>query len=142
MNKKVMMLAICSVMLFSSVAISIQNTTVIENRTVHRGTFQAEIGIREDVAELELEGIFRDFRGRHVLAGSISLVDSDRSSRFQGFISRNHFIIQTSVRNNIVNIIGRFNEYDEDLDEYHGNWRGFVLGIGRTSGWITASFSS
>jgi hypothetical protein len=142
MNKKMMMLAICSVLLFSSVAISMQTSIVMEKTTVHRGSFQAEIGIREDVTELELEGIFRDFRGRHVLAGSISPVDSDRSSRFQGFISRNHFIIQTSVRNNIVNIFGRFNEYDEGLDEYHGNWRGFVVGIGRTSGWITASFSS
>jgi hypothetical protein len=142
MNKKMMMLAICSVLLFSSVAISMQTSIVIEKTTVPRGSFQAEIGIREDVAELELEGIFRDFRGRHVLAGSISPVDSDRSSRFQGFISRNHFIIQTSVRNNIINIFGRFNEYDEELDEYHGNWRGYVVGIGRTSGWITASFSS
>jgi hypothetical protein len=142
MNKKIMMLVICSVLLFSSVAISTQTSTIIKNRSLHRGTFQAEIGIREDVTELELEGVFRDFRGRHVLAGSISPVDSDRSSRFQGFISRNHFIIQTAFRNNIINIFGRFNEYDEDLNEYNGNWRGFVLGMGRTSGWITVSFSS
>ena len=142
MNKKMMMMAMCSVLLFSSVAISMQNTMLIEKTTVHRGIFEAEIGIREDVTELELEGVFRDFRGGHVLAGSISPVDSDRSSRFQGFVTRNYFIIQTSVRNNIVNIFGRFTEYDDELDEYHGNWRGFVVGVGRTSGWITASFSS
>ncbi len=142
MNKKMMMLAVCSVLFFSGIAMSVQTSNVIEKTTVHRGTFQAEIGIREDVTELELEGVFRDFRGRHVIAGSITTVDSERTTRFQGFVTRNFFVIQTSVRNNIVNIFGRFNEYDEDLDEYHGNWRGFVVGVGRTSGWITASFSS
>ncbi len=142
MNKKMMMLAVCSVLFFSGIAMSVQTSNVIEKTTVHRGTFQAEIGIREDVTELELEGVFRDFRGRHVIAGSITTVDSERTTRFQGFVTRNFFVIQTSVRNNIVNIFGRFNEYDEDLDEYHGNWRGFVVGVGRTSGWIIASFSS
>lgn len=142
MNKKMMMIAICSVLFFSSIVMSVQTSNVIEKTTVHRGTFQAEIGIREDVTELELEGVFRDFRGRHVIAGSITKVDSERTTRFQGFVTRNFFVIQTAVRNNIVNIFGRFNEYDQDLDEYHGNWRGFVVGVGRTSGWITASFSS
>ena len=111
-------------------------------KAVHRGSFQAEIGVRANDTIFVLDGDFRDFRGRHVVYGLVSPVDSDRSVRFQGFISRNLFIIQSGVRNHIVNIIGRFNEYDEDQDLASGNWRGFIAGVGRANGWISARLTS
>jgi len=138
--KKILILVIIGVLLAPSAAIGSQLTA--EREPFHRGSFEAEIGIRGNDAQFNLHGNFRDFRGRHILAGTISPDDSDRTLRFQGLSSRNHFIIQTGFRNNIVNIFGRFTDYDEELNEYSGNWRGFVIGMGRTSGWITASFTS
>lgn len=138
--KKILMLCVLGMLLASSIGMGSQLR--IAKEPLQRGSFQAEIGLRENNVQFNLEGNYRDFRGRHILAGSISPKDSDRTLRFQGLSSRNHFIIQTGFRNNIINIVGRFTEYDEDLDKYSGNWRGFVIGLGRTSGWITASFTS
>ena len=113
------------------------------NDTLNRGSFEAKLGLKNETeASLSLDGLFRDFRGRHILFGTISHVGSDRTNSFQGFVSRNIFIIQFAVRSHIVNIVGRFTTYDEEQQEYHGVWRGFAVGVGRTSGWITASFTS
>jgi hypothetical protein len=46
--------------------------------------------------------------------------------------------MQTGFRNHIINVVGKFVSYDEEADEYHGIWRGFAIGYGWTSGWITA----
>lgn len=138
--KKILIFCVLVVLLTSSIGIGSQLT--MSKETTPRGSFQAEIGMREGITQFNLDGNFKDFRGRHLLVGTISPDDSDRTLRFQGLSSRNHFIIQTGFRNNIVNIFGRFTEYDEELNEYSGSWRGFVIGIGRTSGWITASFTS
>ena len=138
--KKILIFCVLGVLLTSSIGIGSQLTMPKEK--THRGSFQAEIGTREGITQFNLDGNFKDFRGRHLLLGTIRSDDSDRTLRFQGLSSRNHFIIQTGFRNNIVNIFGRFTEYDEELDEYSGSWRGFVIGVGRTSGWITASFTS
>jgi hypothetical protein len=138
--KKILIFCVLGLLLTSSIVIGSQLT--IPKETIHRGSFQAEIGMRDGITQFILDGNFRDFRGRHLLVGIISPDESDRTLRFQGLSARNHFIIQTGFRNNIVNIIGRFTEYNEELDEYSGSWRGFVVGVGRTSGWITASFSS
>jgi hypothetical protein len=142
MYKKILIICVLGVLFSSTLAVGMQ-TDDTEIKQVHRGSFQAEIGLREsNEKDFVLDGFFRDFRGRHILIGSISPDDTDRSLRFQGLNSRNIFIIQTGVRNNIVNVIGRFTEYDETTDEYSGNWIGFVAGVGRTSGWITAHFTS
>ena len=141
MNRKILMICILGVLLASGFTVGTQTFSTTNERSIHSGTFQAELGLRTNDAAFVLDGSFRDFRGRHLLFGTISPVDSERTLRFQGISSRNLFIIQTTVRNNIVNIIGRFNQYDEDMNEYSGNWRGFVVGMGRTSGWITARFS-
>lgn len=141
MNRKILMICILGILLTSSFAVGTQAFISNANRSNHSGSFQAELGVRTNDASFVLDGSFRDFRGRHLLFGTISPVDSERTLRFQGISSRNLFIIQTTVRNNIVNIVGRFNQYDEDTNEYSGNWRGFVVGMGRTSGWITARFS-
>jgi hypothetical protein len=138
--KKIFILVILGILLIPSVGIGSQMT--VEKESLHRGSFEAEIGMRRNEVQFNLDGNFRDFRGRHILSGIISPSDSDKSLRFQGLSSRNYFIIQTGFRNNIVNIIGRFTDYDEDINEYSGSWRGFILGVGRTSGWITASLSS
>ncbi|MDG6217836.1 MAG: hypothetical protein QCI00_00145 [Candidatus Thermoplasmatota archaeon] len=138
--KKILILVVLGILLISSVGIGSQLT--VEKKSLHRGSFEAEIGIRENDVQFNLDGNFRDFRGRHILSGIISPSDSNQSLRFQGLSSRNYFIIQTGFRNNIVNIVGRFTEYDEDMNKYSGSWRGFVIGVGRTSGWITASLSS
>lgn len=141
MNKKIIIIGIMAVLFISSIMMNVQafsNT----NKIFHRGSFQAEIGVRSRDTDFSLEGNYRDFPRGHLLFGTIGPVDSERTLRFQGFCTRNVFIIQTGVRNNIVNIVGRFNDYNEDLNEYSGNWRGFIIGLGRTNGWITASFSS
>ncbi len=138
--KKILIFCVLGVLLTSSIGTGSQ--LIIPKETIHRGSFEAEIGMREGITQFNLDGNFRDFRGRHLLLGTISPDESNRTLRFQGLSSRNHFIIQTGFRNNIVNIFGRFTEYDEELTEYSGIWRGFVIGVGRTSGWITASFTS
>jgi hypothetical protein len=138
--KKIIILVILGILLIPSVGIGSQLT--VEKESLHRGSFEAEIGIRENDVQFNLDGNFRDFGGRHILSGIISPSDSDKSLRFQGFSSQNYFIIQTGFRSNIVNIVGRFTDYNEDIHEYAGSWRGFILGVGRTFGWITASYSS
>jgi hypothetical protein len=137
--KKILIICILAVLVFSSVGLSSANRNITQS--LHRGSFNAEIGLRENIAKFNLDGNFRDFRGGHILLGTISPVDSERTLRFQGYSSRNLFIIQTGARNNIINIVGRFTDYDEINDEYSGQWQGFIVGMGRTSGWITASFS-
>jgi len=108
----------------------------------NRGVFNADLGLGDErTALITLEGNYRDFRGGHILFGTINRIDSDYSNRFQGFASRNRFFIQTAIRGNIVNIVGRFNSYDEDSHEFSGNWGGLITGHGRTRGWITAQFS-
>lgn len=142
MFKKLLIVSLLGMVMFSTIAVGNQ---INENpvQPVHRGSFQAEIGVKEsNEADFSIDGNFRDFRGRHILFGTISPIDSDRTLRFQGLSSRNLFIIQTGLRNQIVNIFGRFNEYDETENEYSGNWIGFIAGVGRTSGWITAQYSS
>ena len=120
-------------------ALSFHNTPI---QPVHRGEFTGEIGLRNDsIPIIELDGTFRDFRGRHLVVGSLSPIDSDRSNRFQGLLTRNIFLLQTGYRNSIVNIIGRFISYDTENSEFSGPWRGFVLGYGRTYGWITINLS-
>jgi len=105
----------------------------------HSGSFKAEIGIRNK-SILDLDGQFRNFRIGHILTGTVTLSDTESSTRFQGFIIRNYFIIQSAVRNRIVNIIGKFTSIDEEEQIYSGNWRGFAYGVGNVKGWITASF--
>ena len=124
-------------MMISTNAVNIQTKTDIN----HQGTFTADIGIREDIPLLSFEGSFKDFRQGHLLYGTVTHVDSERSIRFQGFSTQHIFLFQTTLRNQIVNIIGKFNSYDSDLDTYQGNWRGFVAGIGSTHGWISAQFT-
>lgn len=138
--KKILILCLLGVLIFSTIGVGSQNIYNFDRS--HRGSFNAEIGMRENVAKFELDGFFRNLRSGHVLLGAISPVESERTLRFQGYSSRNIFIIQTGFRNDIVNIMGRFTDYDEDLGKYYGTWQGFVIGLGRTSGWITASFSS
>jgi hypothetical protein len=145
--KKIVLLLIFVTLLMSStfqVTASTISKNSIEresNGTFHRGFFQAEIGLRNESEErITLEGKFRDFWNIHLISGTINLTGTQRSGRFQGFASRNFFIIQTAVRSHIVNIFGKFNSFDEEDQLYNGIWRGFVWGIGRGSGWITASF--
>jgi hypothetical protein len=107
----------------------------------HSGSFIGEIGIRNENEPLvEFNGRFRDFRIGHILTGEISLIDTERSTSFQGFITRNYFIIQSAIRNRIVNIVGKFTSFNEEEQIFSGIWRGFAYGIGSTRGWITASF--
>lgn len=109
---------------------------------LHRGTFHAELGIQErQEAQFELNGNFRDFRNRHLIFGTVSLIDSDRAFRFQGLFTRSTFLIQSAASNRIINIIGSFTRYDEDTQTFYGQWRGFIVGYGSTRGWIEASFS-
>ena len=141
--KKITVLAVFMLFLFISVGLGIGMPSKVstEKTPVNRGRFQAEMGIREGGEPIiELEGVFREARRGYVVFGTVGLVDSGRSTRFQGFFVRNQFIIQSAVRNNIVNIIGGFRTYNEDRGIYQGHWQGFVVGHGRTSGWITAQF--
>jgi hypothetical protein len=104
------------------------------------GSFNAEIGLRDNEQPIiVLSGDFREIRDRQVLYGTVTHVRSDRTTRFQGLFARNHFVIQAGVRNQIINVIGRISLYDEETNEYHGNWFGFMVGQGRTNGWITIS---
>jgi hypothetical protein len=115
---------------------------ISNNRPLH-GTFHAELGIKDNTDPvIELDGLYKDFRGRHLLTGSISHLDSDRLIRFQGMITRNIFLIQTGYRNHIVNVIGKFVSYDEGDGEYRGLWRGFANGYGWTTGWIIAELNN
>ena len=105
------------------------------------GSLTAELGIRgNEQPIIVLFGDFREVRGRQVLYGTVTHVRSDRTTRFQGMFARNHFVIQAGVRNQISNVIGRISSYDEETNEYHGNWFGFMVGQGRANGWITISF--
>ncbi|MFH1013769.1 MAG: PKD domain-containing protein, partial [Thermoplasmatota archaeon] len=110
--------------------------------TQHGGSFQAQLGLGDETdTKLILDGSYRDIRGNHILYGSINLVDSERSNRFQGVVSRTKFIIQSAVNNRIINIIGSFNEYDEETQTYFGQWRGIIVGYGSTKGWIEAKYT-
>ena len=143
MKKIILTLCVFGVLLISGIVVSNPIDKSNMNDTLNQGSFEAELGLKNETeASLSLDGLFRDFRGRHILFGTISHVESDRTNSFQGFVSRNIFIIQFAVRSHIVNIVGRFTTYDEEQQEYHGVWRGFAVGVGRTSGWITASFTS
>jgi len=107
----------------------------------HSGSFIGEIGIRnENEPIIEFDGEFRDFRIGHILTGTVSLIDTEKSTRFQGFATRNYFIIQSAVRNRIVNIVGKFTTFDDEEQIYSGSWRGFAYGYDSGRGWITASF--
>jgi len=109
--------------------------------SAHSGNFQAELGLHsEREGKLALDGSYRDLRGRHIIHGTVSPIDSERTNQFQGIVSRNMFIIQSAANNRIVNIIGSFNRYDQDTQTYYGQWRGFIVGYGSTRGWIQASF--
>ncbi len=143
MNKKIVILCLLGILLVSPLLAgsSFKETTLPQRNTLHRGSFEAELGIKSEDTLLILEGTFKDFRKGHLLTGTVNTDDSERSTRFQGISSRNLFLIQASVKNNIVTVFGRFTSYDEDIDEYSGQWRGFVIGYGRTSGWITAQFT-
>ena len=143
MKRLLFIIALMCVILSTSAIVGSISNHERDNQTINRGWFYGELGFRNDIAPvIILDGSFRDFRGRHLLTGSISSVDSERSNRFQGFLTRNIFLIQTGYRNHIINIIGKFNSYDDVNDEYHGMWRGFVLGYGWTHGWITAYLST
>jgi len=108
----------------------------------HRGSFYAVLGVRaSEEAQFELLGNFRDFRNRHMLYGTITPVDSERTFRFQGMASRNSFILQSAVSNRIVNIVGSFTSYDDETELFTGLWRGFIVGYGYSRGWIEASFT-
>ena len=108
----------------------------------HSGSFYAELGLRTNSEALvELDGRFRDFRGRHIIFGTARHHDSGRTVQFQGFTMRNFFLIQSGVRNYIVNIVGQFTSFDEEEQTYSGYWKGFVWGRGRTTGWISFKFT-
>ena len=142
MKKSLIIVGILIFLFSSNVVVGIQTCRPLNESPVHRGTFQSELGFRNQTdGVIVLDGTFRDFRGRHFISGSVTHIDSDRSTRFQGFISRHSFIIQAAVRSNIVNIVGRFSSFDEETQEYQGVWSGIVAGVGRTRGWITASFT-
>ena len=111
------------------------------NGALNRGLFQARIGIRnESKSLLELEGQCKDFRGGHLLSGTVTLTDTGRTTRFQGLTIRNLFIIQSAVRNRILNIVGKSISYDEEEQIYSGMWRGFAIGVESARGWIAANF--
>lgn len=143
MKRIIISLGLISILLSTSFVAGGALILPFEQRSFHRGTFQAELGIRDNnTPVIELDGSFRDFRGRHVLTGDISPSGSEKSARFQGLLTRNFFMIQTAYRNHIVNVIGRIYSYDEDQDEFQGVWKGFILGHGRTSGWIVFDIDS
>jgi hypothetical protein len=142
MRKKVLIVLVFIICTFfaGSATAAVQKTSS-PAEPVHRGEFQARMGIgRGNEAFVELNGLFREARRGHIVFGTIELIDSDRSVRFQGFFIQNHFLIQSAFRNNIINIFGRFNDCDEQRELYRGQWKGFINGIGRNSGWITAQF--
>jgi len=141
MKNKIIILCILTFLLVSPIAMS-SPIIKLNAKPVQRGIFQAELGFRNETEGiLSLTGNVRNFRGRHIIFGSVTHIESDRSSRFQGFVTRNTFLIQTAVRSNIINVVGRFTSYDEETQEYSGIWSGMAVGIGRTRGWITASFT-
>ena len=108
----------------------------------HSGSFYAELGLRTNSEpQVELDGQFRDFRGSHIVFGTARHHDSGRTVQFQGFTMRNFFLIQSGVRNYIVNIVGQFTSFDEEEQTYSGYWKGFVWGRGRTTGWISFKFT-
>lgn len=122
---------------------TVVSSSIVEQETnsSDRGSFTAEMGLRgNEQPIIVLSGDFREIRGRQVLYGTVTHVRSDRTTRFQGMFARNHFVIQAGVRNQIINVIGRISSYDEETNEYHGNWFGFMVGQGRTNGWIIISF--
>jgi len=107
-----------------------------------KGTFIASIGLKDnEQALIELNGHYRDIRNRHLIFGTITPVNGDRTFRFQGITSRNTFIIQSAFNNRIVNMIGSFNRYDEATQTYYGQWRGNIIGQGQSNGWIKAALS-
>lgn len=142
MKKIIISISLVCILLFTTLSVIGVPIQELNKRSFHRGIFHAELGLRNNTIPIsELDGSYRDFRGKHLLSGSISLLNSDRSIHFQGIITRNMFIIQTGYRNHIINIIGKFVSYDEEDDEYHGIWRGFCLGYRQTSGWITVELN-
>ena len=142
MKRKLIIVGILSLLLSTCIATGIPILKHSDINPVNRGVFYAELGVRDERgALLTLEGNYRDFRGGHILSGKVNDIDSDRSIRFQGFATRNRFLIQTTVRGSIVNIVGRFNSYDENTHEFSGIWEGIIVGQGRTRGWITAQFN-
>ncbi len=109
----------------------------------HRGSFYATVGLgNRQEASIELNGEFRDFRDRHIIFGTATLLGSGRSFRFQGATIRSTFIIQSAVHSRIINIVGSFTRYDEITQTFYGQWRGFIAGYSSTRGWIVASFPS
>jgi len=140
MKKKSIIFGIIALLLFSM--FNSTNAMYLETKTqeTHRGAFTADLGIREDTALLSFKGSFKDFRQGHLVYGIVTHIDSERSIRFQGFATRHLFLFQTTLRNQIVNIVGRFTSYDSELDAYRGNWKGYVAGMGSTHGWISAQF--
>jgi len=110
-----------------------------KRENLHRGYFQAELGLHnEKVNNLTFDGNFIDFKRGHLLFGTVSIFNTNKSAFFQGLIIRNLFILQSTIRNNIINIVGKFNSYNELENLYSGIWKGFAYGFGRTRGWITA----
>ena len=139
MKKRVLFFTVISILLLTSCIVSSISTKQRINNSFHRGNFYAELGIRSDNNPyVILDGSYRDMRGRHIITGTISVVRSERSNRFQGLITRQYFIVQTGYRNHIINIIGKFQNYDEINDVYNGLWRGYIFGYGWTMGWINA----
>ena len=103
--------------------------------------FQADLGLHGESEELfEIDGQYKNFRNIHILFGKAILTNSDRSFGIKGVLKRNIFLFQTVFRSRIVNIFGKFTDFNEENQIYNGEWRGFIKGIGSTSGWIKASF--
>jgi len=137
MKRKILMLiaTLCIILTFSP-------TFLCSQMVVGGSAFHAEIGIGERTKpQLELNGNTRTIRERHLVFGTANLMRSERAFRFQGMFTRQTFIIQSAVGNRMINIVGSFNRYDEATQTIYGNWRGFIVGYGWTTGWIEASLS-
>ena len=144
MKRNLMVAGIFSLLVLSTSIIS--GAAIVKqtksNPVEDRGGFQAELGLRgADNPLITMDGNYKDFRRGHIIFGSINHVDSDQSTRFQGFTTRTRFIIQTAIRGSIINIIGNFDSYDEATQAFSGIWAGMIAGQGRTRGWITAQFT-
>ena len=129
-----------SVMLF--IVISIWPVFISGQEVIQRGLFNAKIGLQDsELEKFELNGNLRNIRNQHLIFGTATIVDSERTFRFQGSVTRSYFIIQSASNARIMNIVGSFMRYNEETNSFYGQWRGYIAGYGFLRGWIEASIT-
>ena len=97
MKKIILTLCVFWVLLISGIVVSNPINKSNMNDTLNQGSFEAKLGLKNETeASLSLDGLFRDFRGRHILFGTLK-TGYFIPGRF-GFLSKQGCCRQTGIR--------------------------------------------